>query len=56
MAMVPRFFDYSGGSYCLFGPRGTGKSTWLGVTYPHAAWIDLLDAEVDAPTPPGRSG
>ena len=45
--MVPRFFDYSGGSCFLFGPRGTGKSTWLRARYPHAGWIDLLDAEVE---------
>ena len=29
MSYVQRFFDYSSGSYFLFGPRGTGKSTWL---------------------------
>lgn len=33
-------------SYFLFGPRGTGKSTWLGQTYPDALWIDLLVPEV----------
>lgn len=32
-------------SYFLFGPRGTGKSTWLKQTYPDAFWIDLLDPE-----------
>ncbi len=32
--------------YFLFGPRGTGKSTWLRETYPHALWIDLLAPEV----------
>lgn len=45
--MVPRFFDHPAGSYFLFGPRGTGKSTWLRATYPDAAWIDLLDAEAE---------
>ena len=45
--MVPRFFDHPAGSFFLFGPRGTGKSTWLRATYPHAAWIDLLDAEAE---------
>ena len=31
------------GSFFLFGPRGTGKSTWLGSTFPDAHRIDLLD-------------
>lgn len=31
-------------SFFLFGPRGTGKSTWLRHAYPGAHWIDLLDA------------
>lgn len=31
------------GSSFLFGPRGTGKSTWLRNTYPDALWIDMLD-------------
>ena len=47
MSYVPRFFDQPAGSYFLFGPRGTGKSTWLRARYPDAAWIDLLDAEVE---------
>ncbi len=33
-------------SYFIFGPRGTGKSTWLKQTYPDALVIDLLDPEV----------
>ncbi|MCH9626627.1 MAG: hypothetical protein S4CHLAM2_02530 [Chlamydiales bacterium] len=44
--MHPRFFDPPKTmSYFLFGPRGTGKSTWLRKTYPKAFWIDLLDPE-----------
>ena len=31
----------------MFGPRGTGKSTWLRTRYPDAAWIDLLDAQTE---------
>ncbi len=31
------------GSFFLFGPRGTGKSTWLRQTYKDAHFIDLLD-------------
>lgn len=34
------------GGFFLFGPRGTGKSTWLQRTFPKALRIDLLDAEV----------
>lgn len=32
-------------SFFLFGPRGSGKSTWLRQQYPSAATIDLLDPE-----------
>lgn len=46
MALLLRFFDHHTGSYYLFGPRGTGKSTWLRQKYPDAAWIDLLDTEI----------
>jgi predicted AAA+ superfamily ATPase len=45
MSLLLRFFDQNKGSYFLFGPRGTGKSTWLRQKYPDAAWIDLLDTE-----------
>lgn len=31
------------GSFFLFGPRGTGKSTWLQRAFPDAAMFDLLD-------------
>jgi uncharacterized protein len=30
----------------LFGPRGTGKSTWLRQNYTDAIYIDLLDQEI----------
>jgi len=33
-------------SFFLFGPRGTGKTTWVKTTYPDAVYIDLLEAEV----------
>ena len=45
MSFLLRFFEHSAGSYFLFGPRGTGKSTWLRQKYSNAAWIDLLDTE-----------
>jgi predicted AAA+ superfamily ATPase len=33
-------------SFFLFGPRGTGKTTWVKSTFPKAAYIDLLEAEL----------
>ncbi|MDE3055439.1 MAG: ATP-binding protein [Verrucomicrobiota bacterium] len=41
--MMKRFFTPPSNSYFLFGPRGTGKSTWIREQYPDALWIDLLD-------------
>ena len=38
-----RFFDAPVDSFFIFGPRGTGKSTWLKKTFPDAYFIDLLD-------------
>lgn len=32
-------------SFFLFGPRGTGKTTWLRRTFPGAHTIDLLSEE-----------
>ena len=32
-------------SFFLFGPRGTGKSTWLREILPQALFVDLLDSE-----------
>ena len=40
-----RFFRSPAGSFFLFGPRGTGKSTWLRAAWPNAIWLDLLDPE-----------
>ena len=42
MELVRRFLIDSNESYFLFGPRGTGKSTWLKLHYPKALYIDLL--------------
>lgn len=33
-------------SYFLFGPRGTGKSSWLKSHYPQSNYVDLLDDEI----------
>jgi predicted AAA+ superfamily ATPase len=46
MAEIPRFFREPAGHYFLFGPRGTGKSTWLAATHPDALRVDLLAPEV----------
>lgn len=44
--MYKRFFNSpESQSYFLFGPRGTGKSTWLKDRYKDAFWVDLLDPE-----------
>ena len=33
-------------SFFLFGPRGTGKTTWLRNNFPRAVYLDLLEAEL----------
>lgn len=42
---IPRVFEAPSSSFFLFGPRGTGKSTWLRERFPDAVWIDLLRPE-----------
>lgn len=44
--LIPRVFIIPKQSFYLFGPRGTGKSTWLRQNFPEAVWIDLLEPEV----------
>jgi predicted AAA+ superfamily ATPase len=46
VATVRRFFQAPSRHFFLFGPRGTGKSTWLREAYPDALWVDLLRPEV----------
>ena len=43
MEIVSRFFELPTHSCFLFGPRGTGKSTWLRHIAPDALYLDLLD-------------
>lgn len=45
LAPVGRFLRAPSTHYFLFGPRGTGKSTWLRKAYPDALWVDLLRPE-----------
>jgi len=45
METLPRFFDAPRNSYYLFGPRGTGKTTWLRSEYPQAILVDLLQPD-----------
>lgn len=33
-------------SFFLFGPRGTGKTTWVKKSFPQALYLDLLEAEL----------
>ncbi len=47
MASLARFFQPPEASHFLFGPRGTGKSTFLRETFEDALWLDLLRPEVE---------
>lgn len=45
--MYARRLERPDRSFFLFGPRGTGKTTWLRQTFPAAVWFDLVrDAEL----------
>jgi predicted AAA+ superfamily ATPase len=46
MATVRRFLRPPAGHFFLFGPRGTGKSTWLAQEFPDALRLDLLSPDV----------
>jgi predicted AAA+ superfamily ATPase len=54
--MIKRLLKPPKQSFFLFGPRGTGKSTWLKATFPDAYYIDLLDptVHIEYMTDPGR--
>lgn len=45
MEIVDRFFKTPKTSFFLFGPRGTGKSTFVHQHFKNAIYIDLLDPE-----------
>jgi predicted AAA+ superfamily ATPase len=38
---LPETFDHS---FFLFGPRGTGKTSWIRKQFPEALYLDLLDS------------
>jgi predicted AAA+ superfamily ATPase len=46
MEFQRRFFEPPPRSFFLFGPRGTGKSTWIRQALPDALVVDLLDPMV----------
>jgi predicted AAA+ superfamily ATPase len=46
MDILRRFFPLPEQSFFLFGPRGTGKTTWLRHLFPDALMIDLLQPAV----------
>lgn len=47
MHYIPRLIESPRESFFLFGPRGTGKSTWLIQCYPKALRFDLLSRELE---------
>lgn len=44
--IIPRLLQRPNRSFFLFGPRGTGKSTWLQQVLPDAFRLDLLDSSL----------
>lgn len=44
LAMFTRRYSAPDHSFFLFGPRGTGKTTWLRQVLPEVLWFDLLRA------------
>jgi uncharacterized protein len=42
MEVLPRFLPAPNSSFFLFGPRGTGKTTWLRQEFPSAVFVNLL--------------
>ncbi len=45
MTTIKRFFEDPGSSFFLFGPRGTGKSTWLRQRFPEISGVRCLPCE-----------
>ncbi|MFH0924250.1 MAG: AAA family ATPase, partial [bacterium] len=45
MEIITRFLKEPEQSFFLFGPRGTGKSTWTQLRFPKALKINLLEPD-----------
>jgi predicted AAA+ superfamily ATPase len=45
MEIISRFLTKIERSFFLFGPRGTGKSTWVSLAFPEALIINLLEPD-----------
>jgi predicted AAA+ superfamily ATPase len=45
LEIVSRFLPKIEGSFFLFGPRGTGKSTWISLVFPEALVVNLLEPD-----------
>lgn len=45
MELITRFLTIPDTNFFLFGPRGTGKSTFVRQSFPEALYLDLLDPE-----------
>ncbi len=56
--MFPRLLEAPTSSFFLFGPRGTGKSSFVATTFPGAQVFDLLQSEtwLELHSEPGRLG
>ena len=46
MEIISRFLRVPSQHFFLFGPRGTGKTTWLRHKFPDALFVDLLQPDV----------
>jgi len=46
MEILSRFLPITESSFFLFGPRGTGKSTWVSLVFPDALIVNLLEPDV----------
>jgi len=46
MKIIKRYFKGPKSSYFLFGPRGTGKTTWLKLNCKNELSVDLLEPDV----------
>ncbi len=45
MELLTRFLPLPKSSFFLFGPRGTGKTTWLRQRFPVAVFVNLLEPD-----------